>query len=281
MLALRLSRREKRIVAVFSALIGAALLLDTTFVWPGFGRHPEYETFLVVALLVALFPPAVADLLDRRWRDAVNSKLPELIRNVADALKSGMSFTKALEHAASVEYGPLTRELRKTVALLSWGWAYDDALQEFARRVDTPLAHRLAVLLSEVGRVGGRLYEVLEAIYAHFREVQDIERDRRRQMIPYVTTIYASFGVYLFVVYILFTTLFYQAAQLAGGASFMGGLNVDLYRIWFFHMAVIEAVISGFVAGKMGEGAMSAGLKHALILLFISVFVFTFFIRLP
>ena len=282
MLALKLSKRDKRIVNICSILICAAILINTTFVWPGPHKHPEYENFFVVALIIALFPPAVADLLDRRWRSAVNAKLPDLIKNIADAQKTGMSFTKAIEYSARVDYGPLTKELRKTVALLSWGWTYDEALQDLAKRIDTPQAHRLAAMLIEVGRAGGRLHEVLDAVYTHSKEIQDIERERKRQLIPYIATIYTAFGIFLFLIYILFTTIFYQAKQLAvSEVHFLEGLNTDLYYIWFFHMAVVEAVISGFVAGKMGEGAMSAGLKHALILLLISILAFTFIIRPP
>jgi flagellar protein FlaJ len=282
MLALKLSRSDKRIVGVSSIAICAAILINTILVWPGLDRHPEFETFFVIAVIIALFPPAAADLLDRRWRNAVNAKLPDLIKNISDAQKTGMSFPKAIEYSARVDYGPLTKELRKTVAQLSWGWTYEEAMQDLAKRIDTPLAHRMAAMLIEVGRAGGRLHEVLDSVYAHFREVQDIERDRKRQLIPYVMTIYASFGVFLFLVYILFSTLFFQAKQLAStGTYFLSGLNTELYYIWFFHMAVVEAVISGFVAGKMGEGAMSAGLKHALILLLISILAFAFIIRPP
>ncbi len=282
MLAIKLSKSDKMIVNVSSIAICVAILINTIFVWPGLHRHPEFETFFVIALIIALFPPAAADLLDRRWRNAVNAKLPELIKNISDAQKTGMSFSKAIEYSARVDYGPLTKELRKTVALLGWGWTYEEALQDLAKRIDTPLAHRMAALLIEVGRAGGKLHEVLDTIYSHFREVQDIERDRKRQLVPYVMTIYAAFGVFLFLVYILFSTLFFQAKQLAAtGTSFLGGLNTDLYYIWFFHLAVVEAVISGFVAGKMGEGAMSAGLKHALVLLLISILAFVFIIRPP
>jgi flagellar protein FlaJ len=282
MLAVKLSRSDKRIVNISSIAICVAILVNTVFVWPGLNRHPEFETFFVIALIIALFPPAAADLLDRRWRSVVNAKLPDLVKNISDAQKTGMSFPKAIEHSARVDYGPLTKELRKTVALLSWGWTYEEALQDLARRIDTPLAHRLVALLIEVGRAGGRLHEVLDAIYTHFREAQEIERDRKRQLVPYVMTIYAAFGVFLFLVYILFSTLFFQAKQLAAaGTFFLSGLNTDLYYIWFFHLAVVEAVISGFVAGKMGEGALSAGLKHALILLLISILAFAFVIRPP
>lgn len=279
MLALKISKRDKNIVYSVSALIGVAVILNATFIWPGYQSHPSYDTFFVLALIVALFPPSAVDLLDGRWRTAVNAKIPEVIRDIADSQKTGMAFTKAIQYSARLNYGPLTKELRKTVSQLSWGLTYEEALDDLARRIDTPLIYRTVAMLKEVGRSGGKMYEILDSVYSHLREVQDLERDRRRQMAPYVMIIYASFGTFIFVVYILFATFFAEIKKIvAQGAAFMGGVNPSLYFIWFFHMAVIEAVISGFVAGKMSEGRMSGGLKHVLILLITSMIFFLFII---
>jgi flagellar protein FlaJ len=44
-------------------------------------------------------------------------------------------------------------------------------------------------------------------------------------------------------------------------------LSPQQARTLFFHMSVIQALFSGLVAGKMGEGTVSAGLKHSVVLL--------------
>jgi flagellar protein FlaJ len=41
-------------------------------------------------------------------------------------------------------------------------------------------------------------------------------------------------------------------------------------------MSVIQALFSGLVAGKMGEGTVSAGLKHSVVLLLVGFFVLRF-----
>jgi flagellar protein FlaJ len=249
--------------------------MSATFIWPGFNSHPDYDTFVVVAMIVGLFPPSIMDLLDRRWRSAVNGKLPELIREIAEAQKTGMALPRAIEHASRLNYGPLSKELRKTVSLQTWGWTYPEALEDLAERIGTSLAYRTVAMLNEVGRSGGRLYEILDNVYSHLREIKDLESDRRRQMQPYVMIIFASLGVFLFVVYVLFVTFFAQIRRLiASNVPFLSGINPDVYYIWFFHMAVIEAVISGFVAGKISEGSVSAGLKYVLILLIVSLLFF-------
>lgn len=279
-LAVKLTKRDRNIVYSLSALLAVAVVMSATFVWPGFNNHPDYDTFVVVAMIVGLFPPSIMDLLDRRWRSAVNSKVPELIREIAEAQKTGMALPRAIEHASRLNYGPLSKELRKTVSLQTWGWTYPEALEDLAERIGTPLAYRTIAMLNEVGRSGGRLYEILDNVYSHLREIKDLESDRRRQMQPYVMIIFASVGVFLFVVYVLFVTFFAQIRRLiASNVPFLSGINPDVYYIWFFHMAVIEAVISGFVAGKISEGSVSAGLKYVLVLLVLSLLFFLLLVR--
>ena len=276
----KFEKREKALTAGISVLLGLAIMSSATFVWPGFDTHPAYDNFFVIAVMVMMFPPSMVDLFDRRWRLAVNSRIPDLVRDVSESQKTGTTFVKSLEQSAQANYGPLSAELRKMVAQISWGYPYDEALRNLANSVDTALMYRTSILLAEVGRSGGRLTEILESVKEHIKEIQDLERDRRRQVGPYIMIIYASFGVYLFVVFILFQTFFNQIEALVeSGGPIGGGISVDQFFIWFFHMAIIEGTIAGFVAGKMGEGAMTAGLKHVLILLAISIIVFTFFLR--
>ncbi|MFQ6134555.1 MAG: type II secretion system F family protein [Nitrososphaerales archaeon] len=277
---MRINRRVLVVTYGVSILAGLALILFATFFWPGYEDHPGFDNMFVTAVIITLIPPSILDLLNRRWKRAVDTKLPEFIRDIADSQKTGMAFTKAIEHSARLEYGPLSKELRKAVSLMSWGHPYSEALDEIARRIDTPLIYRAVALLIEVGRSGGNLYEILDSVYLHVHEVQDMERDRRRQMTPYVAIIYASFGVYIFVVVVLFLTFFSQIQQVVqAGAPFGSNINPQVYYVWFFHMSVIEAIVAGFIVGKMNEGAIAAGLKHVLLLLIVSMIVFILVIQ--
>ncbi len=280
MLAMSISRRMLVMTYSISIFVGLAIIMFATFVEPGYTNHPAFDNTFVTAIILALIPPSIVDLLNRRWKTGVDRNLPEFIRDIADSQKTGMAFTKAIEHSSRLEYGPLSKELKRTVSLMSWGHSYKDALDEMARRINTPLVYRTVALLSEVGHSGGNLYEILDSIYSHIREVQDMERDRRRQMSPYIMIIYASFGVYIFVVVVLFLTFFAQIRQVVeAGAPFGGNINPEVYYVWFFHMSIIEAIVAGFVVGKMSDGAIAAGLKHVLVLLIFSILVFSFVIQ--
>jgi len=41
-----------------------------------------------------------------------------------------------------------------------------------------------------------------------------------------------------------------------------------------YHSVVLQAVMSGLVAGQMGEGSLKAGVKHSCIMVVIALVVF-------
>jgi flagellar protein FlaJ len=51
----------------------------------------------------------------------------------------------------------------------------------------------------------------------------------------------------------------------------------DLQRT-FLHMTLIQGFFGGLVAGKMGEGSISAGLKHSLIMMLFGYIALKFFL---
>jgi len=275
-----ISERARVYVIVVSAVATLVLVLIATFVYPGYQTRPGYDNTMMVVFVVGLLSPSVVDLVDRRYKTRIDSRIPDFLREIGEAQRTGTPFTKSLVTAAESNYGPLSVELKRAVSKMSWGMTFEEALDYFAANVDTPLAHRAAVLLKEVGRSGGKMLEVLDAVYEHVREVINLKKERSKQLTPYVLVIYASFGVYLFVVYILFSTFFAQVANLqASGAPFGSNINPSVYYIWFFHMSVIEGVVGGTVIGKISSGSFIAGTKHILILLIVSILFFTLFVK--
>lgn len=277
---IRVTKQEKKLAWAVSLALGVAIIGFAAFIWPGHRVHPDFDNFFVIGVMIAIFPPAFLDMMDRRWRDSINKNVVYLIRNVAETQRTGMTFVRAIEESARADYGPLSKELRRAVAQMSWGATYEEALRRMAQRIDTLIVYRVVEALIEVGRSGGRIGELLDMLSMHIRDLQDLKKERRQQMVPYVGIIYASFFVYIFVVIILFQTVFVQLAEaFAAGFMTVRGLDVKDYYIWFFHMSIIEATISGLVAGKMGEGAVSAGLKHILVLLAATLAIFMFVIK--
>ena len=246
------------------------------------------DRFLLLAGILSMVPPSILYFMDSKRRDAIDNNIPHLLRDIADSGRSGMTLTRSIEISAERDYGPLTKELRKLIAKISFRVPLEKALQYFADRTGTQLARRSAMLISEANKSGGDIQESMESVAKHVQEIQYLERKRRASMRPFIGVMYISFAVFLVTVYLLIKSFFTQlantnfgggASQTVGGVGFnFVSLPLDKITAVFLYMAMIEAIFAGLVGGKMATGYLKDGLKHAVILMSICFITFVFFI---
>jgi flagellar protein FlaJ len=289
MFMLKVSKFEKKLVWVTSGIIGASLI-TTAFLSVFYFKTKlifRPDELMFIAMIVALFPPAVVNFLDARWKNDVDNNIPKMLKELAEAGRTGITLTRALELASERRYGALSKELKRIVNQLSWGATFDEALKSFSDRVETKLAKRTAVLLMEIHKVGGEIQEVLETVSKHINELQTIERERQSQIKPYVAIVYIAFFVFLLIDILLIRSFFWELASLqetlqSAGGFFMGGVvNLNQVETILFHLSLIEGFYGGLIAGKMGEGSIGAGLKHSVILMVAGFIAFFFFVWNP
>src|SRR6266516_4639038 len=241
----------------------------------GLTGHFSFDRFLLLGGILCLIPPTIVYLFESKKRDAIDNNIPHLIRDIADAGRSGMTLTRAIEISAERDYGPLTKEIKKLIAKISFRVPLERALQFFADRTGTMLSRRTAMLVSEANKSGGDI-----------QEIQYLERKRRATLRPFIGVMYISFAVFLVTVYLLISSFFKQLANTTfGGSSAVGGvgfsfISLPLPKITavFLYMAMIEALFAGLVGGKMATGYLKDGLKHAILLMLICFVTFVFFV---
>jgi len=283
----RIEPKEKNIVAATSVGIGITMSIASivgTFIL-GLNLPLTWDQLIVVGLMIAFFPPAAMEYLDLRWQRGIDNNIPRLLREIAESGRTGLTLIRAIEVSADRDYGPLTPELKRLLAKISWGATLEEAMKAFAERTRTKLSQRVSTLIIEVSRSGGDTQEIMEQVNRHVNELQTIDRERYSQMRPYAVVVYVAFGVFLFADIILIRTFFEPMAAIhaqalaAGGGGIFGGpgLNMAALNETLFHATVIEGILGGLIAGKMSEAHLGAGLKHALMLLlitFVSFFLF-------
>ncbi len=269
----KIEKWEKRIALTVSLALAVVVLITALIRLWGL---PIFDEYVVLAIVVALFPLAVLDYVDYRWRRSIDERLPEVFRGIAQAEETGMTLTRALEEVSKRRYGPLTAELRRMVAHMSWGKSLEDVLQSFSQRVSTSLTRRSVPLVIEAGRAGGHVEKVFQPMSRFVQSTLTAEKERQAQTRPYVAIVYVAFFVFLFTVIVLFKTFFVQMAELSTlNASLLSSSEA---RGLFFHMSIVQALFGGLVAGKMGEGTVSGGLKHSVILLVVGYIALKFLI---
>jgi flagellar protein FlaJ len=258
----KIEKNIKRITWIVSVLSAIAIVLFAYFM---FGGTAIFDEFAFFAVIIAVFPSAVLSYIDFKWRKAIDEHLPDLFRSIVQAQETGMTLPQALEEASKRDYGPLTTELKKMTTQISWGMSFEEALLAMGRRVSTVLVQRTVPMIIEASRSGGHVEKVFDPMGKFIQTTLLLDKERRTQTRPYIAIIYVSFFVFLFTIILLFRSFFISIEGLPIlGAAVMS--SSEMQRT-FFHMTSIQAFFGGLVAGKMGDGTVSAGLKHSLILM--------------
>ena len=242
-------------LAVIIILLGYLRFLGTT----------ALDHIVFFAVIIAVFPPTIFNYIDYKWREKIDEHLPDLFRSIVQAQETGMTLSQALEEASKRDYGPLTAELKKMTAQISWGLTFEEALLSLRRRVNTILIQRITPMIIAANRSGGHVEKIFDPMGKFVKTSLLLKKERRNQTRPYTAIIYVAFFVFLFTIVMLFRSFFASVE----GLPILGSVVMtpeEMQRI-FFHMTVIQAFFGGLIAGKMGEGTIIAGLKHSLILM--------------
>jgi flagellar protein FlaJ len=231
----------------------------------------------------------------------LEERLADFLRDLAEASRSGQTLHEAIITASGGEYGELLPEITHMARQISWGISATEALTRFSERVRTPLIKRAVTLINEASSAGGDVSRVLEAAANDTKEIQMLQRERKIQMSLYVAVIFVSFVVFLVVILIVYATFVPQmkkmaldqqsggdeetteteAAVAASGAAFSPvDVDFDEIKYIFISAALVHAIGDGLVAGLMGTGRMTDGLKLSFMMVMIVFIIFVFIMPL-
>lgn len=239
----------------------------------------DYMAFTAFA---AIGPMSFYAYAQKRRIRAMEDRFPELLRDLAESRRAGLTLVSALRSASYGDYGPLTPEIHTMARQLSWGVPFERVLALFADRIHTPLVDRSVSLILEAGKAGGRVTDVLLAAARDAREIRLLGRDRRLQMSTYIMIVYVAALVFLAVVAIManmFVPRIVEAGatieEIGQSAGFSGSvLPLEEYIFFYFGAAIIQSLGSGLVAGTLEDGQVVSGFRHAFLLMLVSYVTF-------
>ncbi len=244
------------------------------------GWNPGLD-FITFALLALLAPYGFLKSRQMARIEAIETRLPDFLRDVAEAGRFGMTLPDAIITASKGRYGLLTEEIKRMASQLEWGVPVSTALRLFEERVPTPLIQRVVSIITRANEAGGNVADVLTMVARNAREEQLDFEGRKITMLTYVTVIYISFFVFLFTVLILaadFLPAMISAGQSVASSSVGTGLSsgsavslqfqfVPVLFLAFLVAVISHAVGDGIMAGILHSARISDGMRHATILL--------------
>ncbi|HEV2429363.1 MAG TPA: type II secretion system F family protein, partial [Thermoplasmata archaeon] len=182
------------------------------------GLNPALD-FLVLGLLAFLGPYGFAETTRLRRISKIEDRLPDFLRDVAEAGRFGMTLPDAIVVASKGRYGLLTEEIKKMASQIEWGVPVATALDLFEKRVPTPLVQRVVSIITRANDAGGNVADVLTMVAHDTREAQHSMAARKISMLTYLTVIYISFAVFLVTIYIMAAIFLPQMITAGQGIS--------------------------------------------------------------
>lgn len=274
---------------VLAVSVPAALLVTGVLVsWTGtavspaaFVEHPVSTTFILVVtpFLVTTVPLSVFHELRRRRKRQVAKRFPDALTLLASANQMGVQLTEGLDLVARNLSGTFAEELRLVRNDITWNHDIQDALLSLASRLRVPQLTRTCKILAEGSRSTSDLYRVLSIAAEDTRHRYRLAQRRSQQLSSYTAIVVIGFLVFLGVIVVIKVSFLGSIVQGIDTSSqtetpIQIGGNVDLYRLAFFHSALVQGVGTGLITGKLTDNSVVSGLKYSIALVLLAVGVF-------
>lgn len=210
----------------------------------------------------------------------IETRLPDFLRDVAEAGRFGMTLADAIVVASSGRYGRLTPEIKKMAAQIEWGVPASEAIRLFSERVKTPLVTRMASIIMKANDAGGNVADVLTMVSHDAKETILTQEERGVTMQTYVLVVYIAYFVFIATILIL-QGQFLPKMEAAGaqvskqaqeaGVGEIPGVSIEVGIIptisFIFLLSVlVHGVGDGVLAGVIQKGSIPIGLRHSFIM---------------
>lgn len=238
------------------------------------------NNIMAFGLIIAFAPPSMVEFSNYTWGKQVDRNVPRLLRDITEAVRSGLALPRAVEEASQRDYGPISRELERAVSMFILGASWEESLMSLAHHLRRPSALRLSTILIEAHQTGGRIVDVLKASVNLFSSLEEYKEEQFSNMRPYIVTVYMAAIIFLAISHVILYEFLAPLYQVSTGATveepglLTGVLNINYYTSILFWASIIESVFGGLIAGKMGQKSLSAGLLHSVILLAVTLVFF-------
>jgi flagellar protein FlaJ len=266
---------------------------------------------IIISIFITITPYFAYKYSKFLWVRAIESQFPNLVRDLADSARSGMSMPEAIKIATKANYGKLSPEVDKMSNRLSWGTPFIRVLDIFGKKVeDSKLISEELKIIKQSYEGGGDIPSTLDSVSKDMLMVKEAEAERSSMVKQHILLMYGIFfmfvGISVMIVNVMVPMIESQPGthQDAMGFAFvnpcegMGMFPCDYfaglgtvfgvppdavasyYIALFFTVIVIQGLFIGLITGQLGEGSVLAGVKHSLIMVFAAFGIFIFLTKI-
>lgn len=246
------------------------------------------DTILGLGIAIALAPITYITYNNFRYLNTVEKNIPRFMRDILESTNSGVILPRALIQATTQGYGPISNEIAVAMTKFSMGYDFKSSIMDACEKLRHPYMLQVGQIIIEAYAAGGKMREVLESSVVLFNGLEQYDQQKQSELRPYTQLVYISVLIFLIIAYIIVSRFIGPLNSLPVSTKSAGGLpaavntfSVGLSKIppvyfesIFFISGILESIFGGIVAGKIVNASASAGLRHSLALLVITIVVF-------
>ncbi len=270
-----ISRKDLRILLLtlpaWATVLYAIYLIVITK--KGFSLYDPYEAIGVsFVIAVSLIPSA---LFEYKWEwetSRAEAEIPLILSALESGLRAGLSLPEAFRE--SLKYSKyLGRDLVKMLNALAAGESIDSAIKYLRR--ETPLLAITADYLRVLAKGGEELFRTLKDFRESVEVIVGYTGKLKEATRSFLATVYMVLIVYLITTAIFLQTFLYPLARESEKLTMLGRIDPLALTSLIIYGALIESILNGITTSYFTGSRYLSSLFHALILLFLSIMVYT------
>ncbi len=220
---------------------------------------------LALSLIILSLPMTIFDNHYSETEKGILDGVTNFLRDLVENRKTGLSPEKSIQLLADRDYGKFSKYIKFMSAEISWGIPLKQVFEDFKSRVKNWLCLVNLYLLIDTIEVGGGTEESLESLAEFAEETRELETERKSSLAPLFLVPYMGAAI-LTITTLMLLQLFTSMATIGGQQI----ATVELAKMLVTPL-ILHSFILGIVTGKIVNGRVSAGFKHAMILVIVSV----------
>ena len=236
---------------------------------------PDYNLYILGgALIVSALWPALK--FQDRYKFSLDAEAASavILRDVAEARKAGLGPEKCVIKATKrKDFGLFNKVANGISNKLEWGMTLEDIFQFIKKETtDFQILINFRVLFEIISSGGGNV-NTLDTLAGISEKIRNIEKSKREMLKPYVLVGFMLVGITSFTTLLVIDSLTSLGTNLETDVAKKSALQLAANaRFELLGIAIlVQSWLSGLFLGKITTGSYSAGFRHSIILIIISI----------
>ncbi|BBL45594.1 archaeal flagellar protein FlaJ [Nanobdella aerobiophila] len=277
--------KESRLILILST-IGSLLILTIGLLFRLYENYISLSILIIVVYLVGGAPYMAYKYMEDKINENIIDNYPYFLSQLSDSISSGLSIVDALNYTSNLDFGYLSRYVRKLYSWLKWGLPFEKAFTLFNLYFyDLPDIRRTNYVILESYIGGGDLSKSLKRIYTDLENSRDLDKLRKSYVSQQVMVLYSIYVIFIGLMISILNTIqplinsqLIAATVKSSFSLFSSSINYGWLKFISGLSIILVGISVSITSGIAESGKFSTSMKHLAINVFIGLLAVIIFI---